>query len=84
MLVGGGQSIVSAQTLSTPDHRGRHNRIVGLWDTQIAIYDCSTGAELFSFLGLHKYEQDGTAQVVPATNPRTRASGATFGETTTS
>jgi len=49
--------------------RARHNRVVGVWDVQVAILDCSTGTQLFSFAGLHKYELGGTAQVVPATSP---------------
>ncbi len=47
----------------------RNDRIVGVWDVQVTIFNCSTGAQLFTFRGLHKYELGGTAQVVPATNP---------------
>ena len=68
-LIGGAQAIVSAQTMSAADHGARSNRIVGVWDAQITNFDCSTGAPLVSFRGLHKYELGGTAQVVPATNP---------------
>lgn len=64
VLVGGLQTTVSAQSA-----RARHNKIVGVWDAQITNYNCSTGAPLVSFQGLHKYELGGTAQVVPAGNP---------------
>jgi hypothetical protein len=64
VLVGGVQTIVSAQNVDA-----RHNRIVGLWDVQVTNLNCSNGALLASFRGLHKYELGGTAQVVPATNP---------------
>jgi len=66
MLVGGMQTIVSAQSV-----HARHNRIVGLWDVEVNVFNCSTGVPLASFRGLHKYELGGTAQVVPATNPAT-------------
>jgi hypothetical protein len=69
MLVGGVQTTIFAQSVSTPDHGARPYRIVGVWDAQITIYDCSSGTPLFNFQGLHKYELGGTAQVVPATNP---------------
>ncbi len=70
MLVGGVQTTASAQSEAAHHNRNaRHNRIVGVWDAQISVNDCNTGALLFRFLGLHKYELGGTAQVVPATNP---------------
>jgi hypothetical protein len=64
MLVGGVHTLASAQSVNARD-----NRIVGLWDVQVTNFNCSTGAPLASFRGLHKYELGGTAQVVPATNP---------------
>lgn len=64
ILVGGMQTIVAAQSVNA-----RHNRIVGVWDVQVNVLNCSTGAQLATFRGLHKYELGGTAQVVPATNP---------------
>jgi hypothetical protein len=64
MLVGGAQTLASAQSV-----KARPNRIVGVFDAQITNSDCATGTPLFSFRGLHKYELGGTAQVVPATNP---------------
>ena len=66
MLVGGMRTIVSAQSVNA-----RHDRIVGLWDVQVTVFDCSTGTPLSNFRGLHKYELGGTGQVVPATNPAT-------------
>jgi len=64
VLLGGVPTIVSAQSV-----QAHPNRIVGLWDARITNFDCNTGAPLFSFRGLHKYELGGTVQVVPATNP---------------
>ena len=64
ILVGGAHTLASAQSV-----KARANRIVGVWDAQITNFNCSTGAPLVSFRGLHKYELGGTAQVVPATNP---------------
>jgi hypothetical protein len=54
---------------SADSKKSRANRIVGVWDVTVTIYDCSTGDALFTFPGLHKYELGGTGQVVPATNP---------------
>jgi hypothetical protein len=51
------------------DHHARHNRIVGVWDAQVTLFNCSTGAPFATFRGLNKFELGGTAQVVPATNP---------------
>jgi hypothetical protein len=64
MLVCGMQTVVSAQSVNA-----YQNRIVGVWDVQVTTFNCSTGATLASFRGLHKYELGGTAQIVPATNP---------------
>lgn len=58
------QTFVSAESL-----KARRNRIVGVWDVQVTVLDCSTGDTLASFSGLHKYELGRTGQVVPATNP---------------
>ena len=58
------QPIVSAEST-----KARRNRIVGLWDVHVTVFNCSTGAELANFSALHKYELGGTGQVVPATNP---------------
>jgi len=64
MLVGGLQTALSAQS-----ENARQNRIVGVWDVQVAVHNCTTGAPMGSFRALHKYELGGTAQIVPATNP---------------
>ncbi len=64
LLVGCMQTIASAQSVNARD-----NRIVGVWDVQVTVLNCSTGAPLGNFRGLHKYELGGTGQVVPATNP---------------
>ena len=64
LLVCGFQTALSAQS-----EHARENRIVGVWDAQVTILNCSTGATLASWRGLHKYELGGTAQVVPATDP---------------
>jgi hypothetical protein len=69
MLVIGVQTTVSAQSVKAHNNNARHNRIVGVWDVEVAVLDCTTGTELATFPGLHKYELGGTAQVVPATNP---------------
>jgi len=66
MLAGGTQTIASPQAASV---NARQNRIVGLWDVQVTLHNCSTGAEIISYRSLHKYELGGTAQLVPATNP---------------
>ena len=60
VLVGGLQTTASAQSVNA-----RENRIVGLWDVQVTISNCDTGAPLLSFWGLHTYELGGTAQIVP-------------------
>lgn len=65
LLVGATQ----ASTAWAQSVNSLHDRIVGLWDVQVTILDCDTGAQLASFRGLHKYELGGTAQVVPATAP---------------
>lgn len=64
LLVGIMQTIVSAESV-----KSRRNRIVGVWETQVAVLNCSTGDTIASFRGLNKYEFGGTGQVVPATNP---------------
>lgn len=64
MLVAGMRTLASAQSVNAHE-----NRIVGVWDVQVKVLDCSTGDPIASFRGLHKYELGGTAQVVPSTNP---------------
>lgn len=64
MLAGGAQTILSAQS-----NNASQNGIVGVWDVQVTVLNCSDGSPLAAFRGLHKYELGGTAQVVPGTNP---------------
>jgi hypothetical protein len=62
--------VICIQTSVSADSvKAKRNRIVGVWETQVTIFDCNTGNLLFSFPGMNKYELGGTAQVVPATNP---------------
>jgi hypothetical protein len=64
-LVGAMQSVSLAQS-----DNSRDSRIVGVWDVQVTLRNCTTQAPLPSgFRGLHKYELGGTVQVVPSTNP---------------
>jgi hypothetical protein len=58
------QTAAAAQSVQTRD-----NSIVGVYDVQVAILNCTTGAQLASFRGLNKFELGGTAQVVPSTSP---------------
>ena len=58
------------QTAATAQSAQAHeNKIVGVWNAQVAILNCATGTQLATFRGLNKFELGGTAQVVPATNP---------------
>jgi len=59
----------NAEVGSEPKNSARHDRIVGLWDVQVAIANCAGGPTLASFPALHKYETGGTGQVVPGSNP---------------
>lgn len=63
------QATVYAQIGHDPQTNARPSRIVGLWDVQVTVANCATGATLVSFPALHKYELGGTGQVVPGTNP---------------
>ena len=58
-----------AQIGPTPQTNARNSRIVGLWDVQVTVTNCATGAPLTTFPAMHKYEFGGTGQVVPAGNP---------------
>jgi len=60
-------SVGASEALHKSETRG--NRIVGVWEAEIAVLDCSSGVQVAGFKGLHKFEAGGTAQVVPATNP---------------
>ena len=63
------QNVVYADTDNGHKTNARHSRIVGLYDVDVVVADCATGATVASFRALHKYELGGTGQVVPATNP---------------
>lgn len=62
------QGLVYADTDSDQKTNARHSRIVGIWDVNVVIDNCS-GVTVGSFRAVHKYELGGTGQVVPATNP---------------
>jgi hypothetical protein len=47
----------------------QHSKIVGVWDLDVTIRICETGAPLASFKSVTKYELGGTTQVVPSTSP---------------
>lgn len=64
VVILGVQTLASAQSVNAQE-----NRIVGVWNAEITILNCATGATMLSFRGLQKFELGGTAQVVPATNP---------------
>src|SRR5215470_14756981 len=69
ILVAGVQTIAPAQSVDArPNNNARHNRIVGVWDVQVTVLNCSTRTQIATFPGLHKYERGGTAQVVPGGN----------------
>lgn len=53
---------------SNPLTNAKGNRIVGLWDVSVTIFNCATGAQGPTFPALHKYELGGTGQVEPAGN----------------
>jgi len=63
-MVGGMATMLSAESPAAGP-----TSIVGVWDVQVTVLDCSTGDPIGSALGLHKYELGGTAQAVPSTNP---------------
>jgi len=58
-----------AQIGPDPQTNARKSRIVGLWDVEVTVTNCASGAPITSFLAMHKYELGGTGQVVPAGNP---------------
>lgn len=62
------QSIVYAHADSDQKANAGHRQIVGLWDVDVLVDNCS-GQTVASFHALHKYELGGTGQVIPATNP---------------
>ena len=52
-----------------PRTSARHDRIVGVWDVQVAVASCAGGAPLAMFPAMHTYQFGGTGQVTPGTNP---------------
>jgi len=64
VVVGGMQAVSAAQSNSA-----NASRIVGVWDVQVTVLNCSTGVQIASFKALHKYELGGTAQFVSSANP---------------
>ncbi len=51
VAIGGLHIAASAQSVNA-----RENRIVGVWEVQVNNLNCSTGAQVSSFRGMHKYE----------------------------
>ena len=58
-----------AQIGPEPKANSRQDRIVGIWDVDVAIASCAGGPAFANFKAMHKFELGGTGQVVPATNP---------------
>jgi hypothetical protein len=63
------QASVSAQVGPDPATTARNERIVGLWDVEVAIFNCATDAPMGGFKAMHKFELGGTGQVVPNNSP---------------
>ena len=63
------QSVVYAHSDKDLKTKARASRIVGIYDVDVVVADCTTGATVASFRAMHKYELGGTGQIVPATNP---------------
>ena len=63
------QGAVYAHEGKDPRSNALHSRIVGIYDVDVVVANCETGAAIASFRALHKYERGGTGQVVPATSP---------------
>ncbi|KAA9134046.1 hypothetical protein F3N42_00400 [Marinihelvus fidelis] len=61
-------TFASAEIGSDPKNNGRANRIVGIWDVDVAVGPCG-GMAGPPFQALHMYAQGGTGQVVPSSNP---------------
>lgn len=64
VLVGAMEMVSFAQSANAST-----SKIVGVWDVQVTLLDCSSGVQVGAFQALHKYELGGTVQAVPATNP---------------
>ena len=63
------QSTVYANSGKDLKSNARHSRIVGIFDVDVVVADCASGATVAAFKAMHKYELGGTGQIVPATNP---------------
>jgi len=61
--------LMHASAFADPESNARHQRIVGLWDVEVDIFNCATNAPMGSFVALHQYQLGGTGQVVPANSP---------------
>ena len=59
----------SAQVSAAANTNARPDRIVGLWDVQVAVASCAGGPTFVTFSALHKFELGGTGQIVPDGNP---------------
>ena len=58
-----------AQNPANTQSNARPSRVVGLWDVDVIVADCTNGATLATFSALHQYQQGGTGQVVPSSPP---------------
>ncbi len=63
------QSAAYAHSDKDQKTKARPGRIVGIYDVDVVVADCSTGATLATFRAMHKYEFGGTGQIVPSTSP---------------
>lgn len=63
------QGAVYAHSDKEQKTKARPGRIVGIYDVDVVVEDCTTGATLATFRAMHKYEFGGTGQIVPATSP---------------
>ena len=60
---------IFAQSTTSLNSNARPNRVVGLWDVDVVVSNCTTGAVMTSFSALHLYNLGGTGQVVPSAPP---------------
>ena len=49
----------SMATAQRPDPQSAHGRLAGVWESNVTITNCQTGAVLVSFRGLGKFDPDG-------------------------
>lgn len=64
-----GMVAIQGLAYADPGPGPRHERIVGVWDVEVAIFNCATNVPMGSFVALHQYQLGGTGQVVPAGSP---------------